>query len=74
MAFLWNVIIKDNEPRLFTTKELYSEYNIKRIKKVKPDGNCQFRALADQIYGKQEYYDIVKDRILDSIERSNEFY
>ena len=64
----------NNEPRLFTTNELYSKYLIKRIKKVNPDGNCQFRALADQIYGSQKYYEVVKDRIIDSIERSNEFY
>ena len=68
MAFLMNVIKSE------TKQELYHEYHIKRRKPINPDGNCQYRARADQIYGSQKYYDIVKERILESISGSSEFY
>ena len=36
-----------------------------RIKKVNGDGNCMFRAVSDQVYGTDKYYDILRQKCMD---------
>jgi len=76
MAFLWNFMkdSDDTSPKFFTRQQCYDKFNVLRRKTVDTDGNCQFRAIADQIYGKQIHHDIVKDRIIESIDTNREFY
>jgi len=45
-----------------------------RIKSVEPDGNCQFRAVADQIYGDPDRYRQVRNMAIAELERGEELY
>ena len=38
-----------------------------QIKEVKSDGNCMFRAVSDQVYGKDEYYELLREKCMDYI-------
>ena len=35
------------------------------VKKMLEDGNCLFRAVADQVYGDSEAYDLVRQMCID---------
>ncbi|MCD7466540.1 hypothetical protein HAX54_003351 [Datura stramonium] len=39
------------------------------VKKMREDGNCLFRAVADQVYGDSEAYDLVRQMCIDYMER-----
>ncbi|KAG6538051.1 hypothetical protein ZIOFF_003154 [Zingiber officinale] len=43
-------------------------------RKVEGDGNCQFRALSDQLYGTPERHKLVRHRIVDQLRSHPEFY
>jgi hypothetical protein len=45
-----------------------------RIKNVEPDGNCQFRAVADQLYGDPDRYQQVRNMAITELERGEELY
>lgn len=43
-------------------------------RKVRGDGNCQFRALADQLYGQEEHYGLLRQQAIQQMETSREDY
>lgn len=45
-----------------------------RVKAVEPDGNCQFRAVADQLFGDPERYREVRTMAMNELERNVELY
>jgi len=45
-----------------------------QVQKVKSDGNCQFRAIAVQIYGSEDWHSEVRQGIVRHIEDSKELY
>ncbi|CAI0411929.1 unnamed protein product [Linum tenue] len=42
--------------------------------KVQGDGNCQFRALSDQLYRSTEYHKVVRHRVVDQLRSCSEMY
>lgn len=44
------------------------------IKRMTGDGNCLFRAVADQVYGDAEMHDEVRSRCMDYMEKEREHY
>merc|ERR1719495_746434 len=44
------------------------------IKKMKEDGSCLFRAVADQIYGDQEMHGVVRDHCMNYIEQNSDYF
>ncbi|XP_050155661.1 OVARIAN TUMOR DOMAIN-containing deubiquitinating enzyme 9-like isoform X2 [Malus sylvestris] len=42
--------------------------------KVQGDGNCQFRALSDQLYRSPEYHGVVRDQIIQQLKSHPEMY
>jgi hypothetical protein len=45
-----------------------------RVKSVEPDGNCQFRAIADQLYGAPDRYREVRALAIAELEKGAELY
>ena len=54
----------ENRLRLYGLKE----------KKVRGDGNCQFRALADQLWNNQERHAEIRSAVVDQLRRDSESY
>lgn len=55
---------------LFQERERQFEIDIRRakgleVKRMMEDGNCLFRAVADQVYGDSEGYDLVRQMCID---------
>lgn len=55
---------------LFQERERQFEIDIRRakgleVKKMLEDGNCLFRAVADQVYGDSEAYDVTRQMCID---------
>ncbi|KAF3619117.1 hypothetical protein FXO38_20285 [Capsicum annuum] len=44
------------------------------VKKMREDGNCLFRAVADQVYGDSEAYDLVRQMSIDYMERERDHF
>ncbi|XP_019413582.1 PREDICTED: OTU domain-containing protein 5 isoform X1 [Lupinus angustifolius] len=44
------------------------------VKKMMEDGNCLFRAIADQVYGDSELYDLVRQMCIDYMERERDHF
>uniref|UniRef100_M1A5E1 ubiquitinyl hydrolase 1 n=1 Tax=Solanum tuberosum TaxID=4113 RepID=M1A5E1_SOLTU len=44
------------------------------VKKMREDGNCLFRAVADQVYGDSEAYDLVRQMCIDYMERERDHF
>ncbi|KAJ8552013.1 hypothetical protein K7X08_028456 [Anisodus acutangulus] len=44
------------------------------VKKMLEDGNCLFRAVADQVYGDSENYDLVRQMCIDYMERERDHF
>ena len=44
------------------------------IKKMSGDGNCMFRSVSDQIYGNEEYHDIIRQKCMDYLLIEREFF
>ncbi|OIT39330.1 PREDICTED: OTU domain-containing protein 5-like [Nicotiana attenuata] len=44
------------------------------VKKMLEDGNCLFRAVADQVYGDSEAYDLVRQMCIDYMERERDHF
>ncbi|KAL3518568.1 hypothetical protein ACH5RR_021157 [Cinchona calisaya] len=60
-------------------RERQFEMDIRRIKglevkKMLEDGNCLFRAVADQVYGDSEAYDLVRQMCIDYMERERDHF
>mmetsp|Transcript_26992 Transcript_26992/g.58755 ORF Transcript_26992/g.58755 Transcript_26992/m.58755 type:complete len:184 (-) Transcript_26992:277-828(-) len=45
-----------------------------REKEVLGDGNCQFRALADQLYGQEDHHQTVRGLVIQQLEAGAEHY
>ncbi|KAK4492276.1 hypothetical protein RD792_003079 [Penstemon davidsonii] len=62
-----------------TEREQQFEIDLKRVKglevrKMLEDGNCLFRAVADQVYGDSELYDLVRQMCIDYMERERDHF
>ncbi|KAM5555969.1 OVARIAN TUMOR DOMAIN-containing deubiquitinating enzyme 9 [Rosa sericea] len=75
-------IPKTNE-KIPTVDEEISDHQrlIERLKlyelvecKIQGDGNCQFRALSDQLYRSSEYHGLVRDQIIQQLKNHPEIY
>nr|GMD71351.1 OTU domain-containing protein 5-B-like [Ipomoea batatas] len=44
------------------------------VKKMMEDGNCLFRAVADQVYGDSEVYDLIRQMCIDYMERERDHF
>lgn len=60
-------------------RERQFEIDIKRVKgyevkRMTADGNCLFRAIADQVYGGSELYDLVRQMSIDYMERERDHF
>ncbi|KAE9620616.1 putative ubiquitinyl hydrolase 1 [Lupinus albus] len=60
-------------------RERHFEIDIRRakgyeVKKMMEDGNCLFRAVADQVYGDSELYDLVRQMCIDYMERERDHF
>lgn len=60
-------------------RERQFEIDIRRakaleVKKMQEDGNCLFRAVADQVYGDSELYDLVRQMCIDYMERERDHF
>jgi len=71
-----------NEHRKNLLKAARDEKNFKNqlqqktlmIKEMGGDGNCLFRAFADQLYGNQDWHDFIRKICMDYIELEKNFY
>ena len=45
-----------------------------RIKEVKGDGNCLFRAVSDQVYGTDQYYELLREKCMDYLVIMRRFF
>ncbi|KAG8064434.1 hypothetical protein GUJ93_ZPchr0004g39025 [Zizania palustris] len=60
-------------------RERMFEHDLRRvrgfeIKKMAEDGNCLFRAVADQVYGDPEAYDMTRQMCVDYMERERDHF
>ncbi|KAL2592698.1 hypothetical protein AAZV13_12G083000 [Glycine max] len=60
-------------------RERQFEIDIRRakgyeVKKMMEDGNCLFRAVADQVYGDSEVYDLIRQMCIDYMERERDHF
>ncbi|KAI4334209.1 hypothetical protein L6164_018926 [Bauhinia variegata] len=60
-------------------RERQFEIDIRRakgyeVKRMMEDGNCLFRAVADQVYGDSELYDVVRQMCIDYMERERDHF
>ncbi|XP_057534279.1 OVARIAN TUMOR DOMAIN-containing deubiquitinating enzyme 6 [Amaranthus tricolor] len=60
-------------------RERQFEIDIRRakgleVKKMLEDGNCLFRAVADQVYGDSEAYDLTRQMCIDYMERERDHF
>ncbi|CAJ1979125.1 unnamed protein product [Sphenostylis stenocarpa] len=60
-------------------RERQFEIDIRRakgyeVKKMMEDGNCLFRAVADQVYGDSDLYDLVRQMCIDYMERERDHF
>ncbi|KAL5742954.1 hypothetical protein ACOSP7_029686 [Xanthoceras sorbifolium] len=56
--------------RLLNRLQLYGFIELK----VQGDGNCQFRALSDQLYGTPEYHKVVRRKVVNQLKSHREKY
>ncbi|KAM3010931.1 hypothetical protein FF2_029694 [Malus domestica] len=62
-----------------TERERQFEIDIRRakgfeVKRMMEDGNCLFRAVADQVYGDSEAYDLIRQMCIDYMERERDHF
>ncbi|KAJ7981197.1 OTU domain-containing protein 5-like [Quillaja saponaria] len=60
-------------------RERQFEIDVRRVKglevkRMLEDGNCLFRAVADQVYGDSEVYDLVRQMCIDYMERERDHF
>ena len=61
---------KDQEQKIINNLEKLHFF----IKKTKGDGNCMFRAVSDQVYGNEDYHDIIREKCMDYLLIEREFF
>ena len=44
------------------------------IKKMEGDGNCMFRAVSDQVYGNEDFHNIIREKCMDYLLIEREFF
>ena len=44
------------------------------IKTMEDDGNCQFRAIADELFGHQRHHDVVRKRVVEQLRANSDSY
>jgi hypothetical protein len=44
------------------------------IREISGDGNCLYRAVSDQIYGTENYYEVVKSKCMEYLEIEKDFF
>ncbi|XVF19678.1 hypothetical protein REPUB_Repub11eG0131200 [Reevesia pubescens] len=64
---------------LVQERERQFEIDIRRakgleVKRMLEDGNCLFRAVADQVYGDSEAYDLIRQMCIDYMERERDHF
>ena len=60
-----------DEEEIFKTL-LYE--NHLQIREVKGDGNCMFRAISDQVYGADEYYNLIRQKCMNYLVALKNFF
>ena len=60
---------KKNKMEMLWMKDL----NLK-IVQIEEDGNCLFRALSHQLYGSQDFYDVIRTKCCEYIEHEKQFF
>ncbi|CAD7938160.1 unnamed protein product [Amoebophrya sp. A25] len=45
-----------------------------RERDVQGDGNCQFRAIADQLYGNEKHHGAIRNKVLERLQTDADFY
>ncbi|XP_024986784.1 OTU domain-containing protein 5-B-like isoform X1 [Cynara cardunculus var. scolymus] len=68
-----------NNNQTNTERERQFEIDIRRtkgyeVKRMLEDGNCLFRAVADQVYGDSEAYDLARQMCIDYMERERDHF
>jgi OTU domain-containing protein 5 len=70
-----------NKRKIFKStnnQELNFREELKKIKlkiiDIKEDGNCLYRSISHQIYGNEEYYEIIKKFCLEYLNIESEFF
>eukprot|EP00933_Yihiella_yeosuensis_P073086 TRINITY_DN8165_c0_g2_i1.p1 TRINITY_DN8165_c0_g2~~TRINITY_DN8165_c0_g2_i1.p1 ORF type:complete len:190 (-),score=26.30 TRINITY_DN8165_c0_g2_i1:22-591(-) len=64
---------REKEPSRLRLAKLLEKHGVKE-RPVHGDGNCQFRALADQLYGSQDHHASVREQVVDQLESFSERY
>nr|POE85921.1 otu domain-containing protein [Quercus suber] len=62
--------VKSDHQRLLERLKLYNLVE----NEVKGDGNCQFRALADQLYGDPDLHTFVREQVIEQLKSQLELY
>ncbi|XP_041944520.1 OTU domain-containing protein 5-A-like isoform X3 [Alosa alosa] len=66
------------DPATAEQQEQWFEKALKKkgfvIKKMKEDGACLFRAVADQVYGDQDMHDVVRKHCMDYLVKNEEYF
>ncbi|MCQ2816642.1 MAG: hypothetical protein MJ252_05165 [archaeon] len=62
-----------NEKQEIIFKKHMNENNLE-IEKTEGDGNCLFRSISIQIYGKEEYHEILREKCMDYIEEEKNYF
>ena len=68
----------NNNIALNKEQELKFQYLMKKnnfeIIEIDGDGNCLFRAVSDQVYGSDEYHEIIRQKCMDYLEVQKKFF
>ncbi|KAK1287613.1 hypothetical protein QJS10_CPB19g00431 [Acorus calamus] len=73
------VKVKVTTVRMSKERERFFELDIRRtkgweVRRMVEDGNCLFRAVADQVYGDPEAYDLARQMCIDYMERERDHF
>jgi hypothetical protein len=64
---------KANESQEKKFRESVKSINLE-VKEIAGDGNCLYRSVADQVYGTDNYYEMVKSKCLDYVCLEKDFF
>jgi len=63
----------DNDTEFERLKKRIKLFNFKEKSKIKGDGNCQFRAIADQIYNDPDDHLLVRKNVVDWLKKNDKY-